>query len=65
MKKQQLPLIKSLLIPLINLLHVDCCKLCCFKDLCKSDNDSHIISSGSMITTSEEENKVKNSQDEY
>ena len=24
-----------------------------------------IISSGSMITTSEEENKVKNSQDEY
>ena len=40
-KKQQLPLIKSLLIALINLLHVDCCKLCCFKDLCKSDNDSH------------------------
>ena len=40
-KKQQLLLIKSLLIPLINLLHVDCHKLCSFKDWCKSDNDSH------------------------
>ena len=41
-KKQQLPWIKRLLIPeLINLLYVDCCKLCSFKDLSKSDNDSH------------------------
>ena len=40
-KKQEPPLINSLLILLINLLYVDCCKLCSFKDLCKSDNDSH------------------------
>ena len=39
-KQQQPPLINSLLIPLY-LLYVDCCKLCSFKDLCKSDNDSH------------------------
>ena len=52
-KKQEPPLINSLLILLINLLYVDCCKLCSFKDLCKSDNDIAIISFGSMTTTSE------------
>ena len=41
LKKQQSPQIKCLLIPLINLLYVDCCKLCSFKDLGKRDNDSH------------------------
>ena len=41
LKKQQPPQIKRLLIPLINQLCVDCCKLCSFKDLSKSDNDSH------------------------
>ena len=41
LKKQQLPQIKCLFIPLINLLYVDCCKLCSFKDLGKRDNDSH------------------------
>ena len=29
------------IIPLINLLYVDSCKLCSFKDLSMSDNDSH------------------------
>ena len=41
LKKQLLPQIKRVLIPLINLLYVDDCKLCSFKDLSKSDNDSH------------------------
>ena len=41
LKKQQPPQIKRLLIPLKNLLYVDGCKLCSFKDLSKSDNDSH------------------------
>ena len=40
-EKKQPPLINSLLIPLINLLYFDCCKLSSVKDLYKSDNDSH------------------------